>query len=73
MASKRKQPLEPLPCPFCGEPPKVQPWHGGGSRKTMVSCESPVCLASPQVTGSTRRTAVEGWNWRRGAEAARES
>lgn len=53
-----------LPCPFCGEIPLVQPWHGGGKRKRMISCEGEYCDVRPSVTGSDRRRALEKWNRR---------
>lgn len=56
--------LAPLDCPFCGLPPEVEPWHGGGKRKHAVSCPHDVCEASPMVTGHTKRIAILKWNRR---------
>lgn len=53
--------IEPLPCPFCGQLPTVQKWHGGGPRKTCVDCD---CQAGPSVTAHDRATAVRRWNTR---------
>lgn len=53
------------PCPFCGEQPEIQHWHGGGPQKRMVACRNEACLASPSVTGATRKRALENWNYRR--------
>ena len=55
---------EPVPCPWCRELPEVAPWHGGGPRKRMVTCENPFCPVGPFVTGSTRQRAIAKWNTR---------
>jgi Lar family restriction alleviation protein len=52
------------PCPFCGEQPIMRPWHGGGPRKRMISCDSEFCRVSPQVTGETPKEAIASWNRR---------
>lgn len=53
-----------LPCPFCGSAAKIQPWHGGGPRKRLISCTGEFCAASPSVAGSTRMNAAKIWNTR---------
>lgn len=55
---------EVLVCPFCGRIPTIQPWHGGGPRKTAVHCEYAHCAANPMVTGSTKSVAIHRWNFR---------
>lgn len=55
-----------LACPFCGEQPTAQFWHGGGPRKTMISCPGNDCDVRPMVSGSTRARALAAWNERRG-------
>lgn len=61
---------EALPCPFCGELPSIQPWHGGGPEKQMIGCPNLDCDVSPQVTGETRTEALENWNRRESSESA---
>ena len=55
---------DPLPCPFCGEEPIIEPWHGGGPLKRIVRCANDECLVSPSVTGARKSTAVSHWNSR---------
>ncbi len=55
---------EPLECPFCGEKPKVEPWHGGAKTKRAVNCDNDNCHVQPMVTGNTRKVAVDRWNTR---------
>jgi hypothetical protein len=52
------------PCPFCGEQPMIQYWHGGGPQKRLISCANDCCKVAPSVCGSTRRNALENWNLR---------
>ena len=59
----------------------VEPWHGGGPDKHMVSCVDESCDLSPGVTGETKAEAIERWNnrpleqaeYKRGRREALES
>lgn len=52
------------PCPWCGTQPLIEPWHGGGPDKHMVSCDNEDCAAGPKVTGENRIVAIALWNER---------
>ena len=60
-------------CPWCGEGPDVEPWHGGGPNKHMVSCANELCPASPAVTAETRNEAIRLWNERQPDEQEAQS
>lgn len=53
-----------LPCPFCGSTPEIEPWHGGGPRKHLISCSNDACRVFPSVTGTTKANAIKWWNRR---------
>lgn len=63
-APEKREPAELLPCPFCGDAPEVEPWHGGGPNKHMVGCVNDNCSAQPDVAGATRAKAIAAWNRR---------
>ncbi|WCA60288.1 Lar family restriction alleviation protein [Agrobacterium tumefaciens] len=59
------------PCPFCGEEPTMQPWHGGLPTKKLIICTNAGfhdgdggCSVRPSVTGETEEEAVASWNRR---------
>jgi hypothetical protein len=55
-----------LPCPFCGEQPVIQPWHGGPKTKRLIGCDNDDCAVRPAVAENTRTRALRTWNTRRG-------
>ena len=52
-------------CPFCGETPTVEAWHGGGHDKHVVACLNVACPATPFLTETTRADAIRRWNTRK--------
>ena len=64
MKEKELSQSEALPNYFCGTQPTIQPWHGGGPRKRMVSCVNEECFAAPSVCGNTGVAALDKWNVR---------
>jgi len=53
-----------LGCPFCGAMPTMEPWHGGGPRKRLISCVNENCPVEPSVSGETPAKAIAKWNHR---------
>jgi hypothetical protein len=53
-----------LPCPFCGQYPEIELWHGGGPTKHMISCVNDACHCGPATTGPTKRKTIDRWNVR---------
>lgn len=51
-------------CPFCGDAPKIFPWHGGVKNKCMVACMNEACQAAPEVVGNSGASAAFRWNVR---------
>lgn len=69
--------LRPMPCPFCGEAPELQPEHPEceGNAWGMVACANETCPAKPRVadgekcndergTGAYQDAAIRRWNRR---------
>ena len=53
-----------LVCPFCGDLPCIEHWHGGAPKKRLISCKNEACAVQPCVTGETKTQAVLRWNYR---------
>ena len=51
--------LKPLPCPFCGDKPKVVQ-----GILTHVVCVNPLCFATIHTESSTKERAIKIWNTR---------
>jgi hypothetical protein len=60
------------PCPFCGNFPTMEPWHGGGPKKRMIHCEAEECEVSPSVCAETPTAAARRWNGRSAATNPRQ-
>ena len=59
-----KRAIGALPCPFCGDIPFIEPWHGGSENKRMIACHADDCDVAPSVTGDNRTEAIRIWNTR---------
>lgn len=70
--------MKPLPCPFCGKPPKVYPKDPSreGNAFGQVRCEYQRCAANPVVqdgcmvadergSEAYKQLAIRRWNRRR--------
>lgn len=49
-------------CPWCGELPIIEPWHGGGPRTHRIGCDTETCVVAPSAVASTRAKAIAVWN-----------
>jgi hypothetical protein len=54
--------VEPLPCPFCGKPPKVMPSNPDldGNAWGAVQCVNGRCPAQPRVEDGSRQSDERG-------------
>ena len=59
--SKARPTYQVQACPFCREFPEMRAWHGGPFR-TLISCVSDHCAASPSVVGRRPEHAARLWN-----------
>lgn len=50
-----------LPCPFCGNRPTAEWWHGGGPGRHIVGCG---CEFGAGVVRESLSAAVRAWNVR---------
>ena len=60
---------EALPCPFCGEPPIIQYWHGGPPTKRSIDCQSENCPIHPSACAHTEQQTLDDWNMRGGRDS----
>ncbi|MCK1281498.1 Lar family restriction alleviation protein [Bradyrhizobium sp. 61] len=56
-------PIEPVPCPFCGEAPLIDR-RQAGSGFYMVQCANANCEVRVETNGLERAKAIEIWNRR---------
>lgn len=42
----------------------MEPWHGGGPNKRMVSCQNDSCWVRPMNSEETQDEAIAAWNTR---------
>lgn len=65
--------MKPLPCPFCGELPVMQPLTMNSviyGRSLVLMCEADECSVNPASSGPTEEIAMERWNHRAPAQEA---
>lgn len=60
------------PCPFCGNFPAMERWHGGGPKKRLIHCEAEDCYVLPSVCAETPTAAARRWNARSAAMNAEQ-
>ena len=62
-----KDELKPLPCPFCGEEPKIDKVDVRGTHYYSIVCKNAFCDVTPETVHLlTKREVVEIWNRRAG-------
>ena len=53
------------PCPFCGSPAQIEPWHGESPTTVLISCSNEYCKVGPMVCGESEKKAMGYWNKRK--------
>lgn len=61
MTNTQNEPVELLPCPFCGTRPHIE--DGRNDRPWVVQCYNRDCRVQPFIDdGDTKTHAIAGWN-----------
>jgi Restriction alleviation protein Lar len=64
MANVKNEPVELLPCPFCGEAPGMRREQFGRESKTQIGCKNDDCPTEPTTYWKPWAEAISDWNTR---------